>query len=145
MAVDVSFSGGKQQGEADQLPAIIVKDINAWSYTFTSPYAFISWCLMKYRKNFIEQICNFMQAFASKFITSFTRSRDPLPCFSSFQYCLRVLKWGLLFEEKRGQPATLGYRCDVNSFRFCFYKEGYEKKKRTFSRNKYLILSIINY
>jgi hypothetical protein len=31
----------------------VTRSKNAWSYTFTPQYAFMAWCLVKYRDNFI--------------------------------------------------------------------------------------------
>jgi len=35
--------------EAYHLPPSNIKVKNAWSYTSTSPYVFMVWCLVKYR------------------------------------------------------------------------------------------------
>jgi hypothetical protein len=38
--------------EADHSPPSSAEVKNAWSYTSTSPFVFIAWCLVKYRDNF---------------------------------------------------------------------------------------------
>jgi len=38
--------------EADHSPPSRV-EVNEWSYTSTTPYAFRAWCLIKHRDNFI--------------------------------------------------------------------------------------------
>jgi hypothetical protein len=45
-----SFPGGKAAGcEGDHSPPSSAEVKNAWSYTSTSPYVFIAWCLVKHR------------------------------------------------------------------------------------------------
>jgi len=48
-----SFPGIMWPGrEADHFRPSNAEVKNAWSYTFTPPYLFMAWCLVKYRGNF---------------------------------------------------------------------------------------------
>jgi hypothetical protein len=48
-----TFSFPKYPGrEADHLPPSSAEVKNAWSYTSTSQYVFMAWCLVKHRNNF---------------------------------------------------------------------------------------------
>jgi len=38
--------------EADHVPPFSAEVTNAWSYTYTTPYVFMEWCLVKHRDNF---------------------------------------------------------------------------------------------
>jgi len=38
--------------ETDHSPTSAAELKNAWSYTSTSPYVFMAWCLVKHRGNF---------------------------------------------------------------------------------------------
>jgi hypothetical protein len=50
-----SFPGGKEVGcEANRSPLCSAEVNNVWSYTSTSQYVFMAWCLVKHRDN-----CNF--------------------------------------------------------------------------------------
>jgi hypothetical protein len=47
--------------EADHSPPSSTEDKNIWSYTSTPPYAFMAWCLLKHRDNFIFIFTHFLQ------------------------------------------------------------------------------------
>jgi hypothetical protein len=50
MVTEGSFSGVKRSGrKAYHSPPFCAEDKNAWSYTSTPSYVFMSWCLIKYR------------------------------------------------------------------------------------------------
>jgi hypothetical protein len=46
-----SFPSSKPEGGADHSSSSSV-DVNAWSYTSTSPYVFMAWYLVKHRDKF---------------------------------------------------------------------------------------------
>jgi hypothetical protein len=53
MGTGVSFPGVKRpEHEANHSPTAGVEVKNAWSYTSTPQYVFMSWCLVKHRDNF---------------------------------------------------------------------------------------------
>jgi len=52
-ATEIFSSGIKRpEREAGHLPPSSAEVKNAWSYTFTPPYAFIAWYLIKHGDNF---------------------------------------------------------------------------------------------
>jgi hypothetical protein len=54
MGTGGSFPGVKQPGcEADHSPPSNAEVKNAWSYTSNPQHAFVAWCLVKHRDNFI--------------------------------------------------------------------------------------------
>jgi hypothetical protein len=54
------YPGVKQVGrEADHSLPYSVEVKNEWGYTFTHPYVFMAWCLVKPRDNFTYRIGNY--------------------------------------------------------------------------------------
>jgi hypothetical protein len=57
-----SFTGGKVPGlKADHSPPSNAEVKNAWSYSSTTTYTFMAWCLVKYRYIFVTY--NFKRMF----------------------------------------------------------------------------------
>jgi hypothetical protein len=54
----MSTGGSFPWGEADNSPLSCAEVKNAWSYTFTHPYVFMAWCLVKYKCRMLTNISN---------------------------------------------------------------------------------------
>jgi hypothetical protein len=82
-----SFPGGKAAGhEADHSPPCSAEVKNAWRYTSTPQYVFMSWCLVKHRDNFTFTWTSYLHVMLPKTIkmaTDINNDRFPSICSPS--------------------------------------------------------------